>query len=400
MRILTFSSLYPNAAQPRHGLFVENRLLNLLADCPVTAQVAAPVPWFPWRSPRFGARAVFAAVPRREERHGLAVHHPRYPLIPKVGMSAAPYLMARACLPFLRRLRREFDYEVIDAHYFYPDGVAAALLGRWLRLPVVITARGSDINLISGYALPRAWMRWAMRQAKALVAVSEALGQRLRDLGAEPGKVQVLRNGVDLDLFRPDAPNPEPLKRRLGIDGPLLLSVGHLAPVKGHDLTIASLPLLPGFHLALIGEGPERARLEALARERGVAERVHFLGPWPQRELPAAYASADALVLSSTREGMPNVALESLACGTPVLGAPVGGIHEVVASPAAGRVWRERTPEALADAARALFAAKHSRHDTRRYAERFSWRETSAGQWRVFESCLGQAGALAREPFR
>ncbi len=116
----------------------------------------APTPWFPFTSRRFGDYAVFARVPREEIRHGLHVDHPRYPVLPKIGISVAPLALASAVLPRLRRqLRAGRDFDLIDAHYFYPDGVAAVLLGRAIGRPVVVTARGSDLNLIADHTVPR-----------------------------------------------------------------------------------------------------------------------------------------------------------------------------------------------------------------------------------------------------
>ncbi|MGC2522631.1 MAG: glycosyltransferase, partial [Stellaceae bacterium] len=173
MQILTFTTLYPSASRPQHGIFVETRLRKLVESGSVAARVVAPCPWFPIASARFGEYGVMAQVPRRETRHGIEVEHPRYPLLPKIGMSTAPIAVFAALLPVLRRqIAMGRDFALIDAHYFYPDGVAAVLLGRALGRPVVVTARGSDLNLIAGFRVPRRWIRWAAAKAEGLVAVS------------------------------------------------------------------------------------------------------------------------------------------------------------------------------------------------------------------------------------
>src|SRR5688572_15378770 len=125
MKLLTFSTLYPNAARPIHGIFVETRLRELLASGQVESKVVAPVPWFPIRHAAFGDYARHASVPAEERRHGVEVLHPRYPLIPKLGMTAAPLLLAQAMKPTIRKLLQRYDFDAIDAHYLYPDGVAA-----------------------------------------------------------------------------------------------------------------------------------------------------------------------------------------------------------------------------------------------------------------------------------
>ena len=214
----------------------------------------------------------------------------------------------------------------------------------------MITARGTDLNLIPRYNLPRRMIQWAAGHAAGMITVCKALKDTLVDLGVAPQRIEVLRNGVDLELFRPGA-RPE-RRAELGLRGRTLLSVGFLVPRKAHDLAIAALPMLPDTDLLIAGEGPEEASLKALAARLGVAERVRFLGALPQARLRDYYGAADALVLASSREGWANVLLESMACGTPVVASNVWGTPEVVAAPEAGVLMAERTPQALAQAVR------------------------------------------------
>lgn len=393
LRLLTFTTLFPNGEQPNHGIFVENRLRHLLASGAAQSVVVAPVPYFPSRAARFGGWSRYARVAAYEERHGLAVHHPRFPLIPRVGMAASPALLAAAMLGFLRRIEaRGSAFDIIDAHYLYPDGVAALWLGRRLGRPVVITARGSDVNLIPRYRLPRRMIRWAIREAAALIAVSGALKEALVALGAEAERVTVLRNGVDLSLFRPG--DREAARRALGLSRPTLLSVGNLVELKGHHRVIEALRRLPGFDLVIAGEGPERDRLEQLRRRLGLAERVRLLGAVPHSALPAIYTAADALVLASSREGWPNVLLEAMACGAPAAASAVGGIPEVVQAPEAGELIRNNTPQGIAEAVASLFARLPARRAVRAYAEGFGWEETTNGQIAVFRRVLAQRAAV------
>jgi len=392
IRLLLFSTLFPNAVQPSHGVFVENRLRHLLGDGGVTARVIAPVPWFPSAGRRFGRYAAYAKVAAEETRFGIAVRHPRYVVIPRVGMTLAPFLLYAAARPAVARLLAEgHRFDLIDAHYFYPDGIAAIMLGGRFGLPVTITARGTDLNLIPRYALPRRMIQWAAGRANGLITVCQALKDTLVDLGVAAERVTVLRNGVDLALFRPGDRAAQ--RQRYGLDGPTLISVGHLIRRKGHHLPIQALAMLPGVRLLIVGDGPERAALEATAAGAGVADRVRFLGRRPHDELPDLYGAADALVLASSREGWANVLLEAMACGTPVVASNVWGTPEVVATPEAGRLMAARTSEALADAARALLADPPSRAATRAYAEGFSWDATSRGQKALFERILAERPA-------
>lgn len=386
-KLLTFTTLYPNAAQPQHGTFVEMRLRKLLEGSAMKSVVVAPVPWFPFRHSRFGQYGKYAQAPREEQRYGITVLHPRYAVIPKFGMTLAPALLACGVAPTVRRLLTEgYDFELIDAHYFYPDGVAAILLGRLFNKPVVITARGSDLNLIASYRVPRKLIRWAAERAQHLVTVSEALKNKLLQLGIAAGKITVLRNGVDCSMFFPVDREQE--RAQLRLTGTVLLSVGNLIPEKGHDLAIRSLALLPGVKLLIAGGGPEAGALHRLAARLGLTDRVSFLGTLSQNDLRRFYGVADALVLASTREGWPNVLLESMACGTPVIASRVGAAPDLVTTPEAGRLLRERTPAALADTVRDLLARHPNRDETRRYAEQFSWDDTTRGQIALFRRVL------------
>jgi len=382
---VTFTTLYPNVVQPNHGIFVENRLRHLVASGRVVSRVVAPVPWFPFSGKLFGRYARYAAIPSFESRARLHIEHPKYVALPKLGMSLTPRTLFLAALPVLKRLMRTRDFDLIDAHYFYPDGVAAVWLGRALKKPVIVTARGSDVSLLPNFALPRRMILGAARGADGIIAVSQALKDRLVALGVPQERVTVLRNGVDLDLFRPDARRAAPPQVQ---PGPILLSVGELIARKGHDLVIAALPLLPRCTLLIAGEGPERSRLTALAARLNVSDRVRFLGSVPHDKLPKLYAASNALILASSREGWPNVLLEAMACGTPVVASNVWGNPEVVSAGEAGVLIDQRTPHGVANAIQRLLDQPPDRTATRRFAERFSWDATTAGQIQQFERIL------------
>jgi teichuronic acid biosynthesis glycosyltransferase TuaC len=382
LSLLTFSTLYPNSEQPNHGVFVENRIRHLVASGEAVTEVVAPVPFFPSSSGLFGSWGRYARIPVREERHGLEVQHPRFLVIPKLGMAVAPLLLYRSSLPLLRRILAFRRIDVIDAHYMYPDGVAAVWLGQKLGIPVVVTCRGTDVNLIPRYGIPRRLIQGAIAGAAALITVSAALREAVLELGAPPDKVMVLRNGVDTRLFAPPSER-DAVRVDLGLINPTLVSVGHLIERKGHRLVIEALQELPDWQALIIGDGPERARLAALIQSLGLSGRVRLLGARPHAELPALYGAADALVLASSREGWANVLLEAMACGTPVVATNSWGNPEVVRTPEAG-VIVERNPAAIAEGIQRLWANRPNRAATRAYAEQFSWDETTAGQLTLF----------------
>ena len=385
LRTLLFSTLYPSSARPIHGIFVETRLRELLRSGEVDTRVVAPVPWFPFKGERFGEYGRLAATPRFERRNGVDVHHPRYFLPPKVGMNIAPYTLALGALPTVRKLIREgFDFDLIDAHYYYPDGVAAGLIARKLGKPFVVTARGTDVNLIPQFAFPRKKILQTAAAAHASIGVSKALADRLAELGAVREKLKVFRNGIDLERFSPEEKSTA--RKRLGLpDGRILLSVGNLLELKGHHIAIEALPLLPSeTTLVIIGSGPERQKLQGLASRCGMNDRVVFAGQIDNSELKWWYSAADALVLCSRREGWPNVLLEAMACGTPVVATTVGGVPEIVTEHVAGRLMNQRSPQCLCAMLMELFAGCPERSAVRKHAEAFGWEATTELQLKLF----------------
>lgn len=398
-RVLTFTSLYPSAARPRHGIFVETRLRHLVQAFDVDVRVVAPVPWFPFRAPLFGAYAAFAATPRHERRPGgLQAAYPRYAMLPKFGVPWQPDSMARAGWAEVEALRRAgWQPDIIDAHYFYPDGVAAAMLAERLGVPFVVTARGSDVNLLAREPGPGRRIRWAADRAAAVIAVSTPLKQALLELGVPEAKIVVLRNGVDAQLFRPE--DREAAGRRLGVPPARVVAwVGNLVAEKGPDLAIEALALAPGLELVLVGDGPLRPALLAQARRLGVAARVRFLGNMPQADLRWVYAGADALLLTSTREGWPNVLLEAMACGTPVVASDVGAVREIITDAQVGRVLPRREPAAIAAALAELLASPPPREAVRAHALRFGWAAVSEGQAAVLAQVLRMPAWRPRVP--
>jgi teichuronic acid biosynthesis glycosyltransferase TuaC len=390
VRVLVFSNLYPNARRPNYAVFVEQRVRRVAASG-VPIRVVAPIPWFP------GGYRSFVDVPRSEERFGLRIDHPRYLMAPGIGMSIQPLLMALATAPLLQRLRAEFPFDVIDAHYGYPDGVAAYMLARWFDVPVIVTARGTDLHLLPRYAAPRLWLSRTLPRCDAVIGVSEALRRAAIELGVDPDRALTVRNGVDLEIFRPLA--REGSRKQLGVEGPLMLSIGHLIERKGNHIILEALKDMPEWRLVVIGEGEERNRLERLIAEWRLADRVRLIGEVPHSELPAWYSAADVLVLPSSREGVPNVVLEAMACGTPVVATNVGGTAEVVNCPEAGVVMRDRSADSVRKAIAALLVSRPAREATRWHAEQFSWEATTSALLRLFgEIDAARQAAAVRMP--
>jgi len=379
IRLLTFTNLYPSEANPRHGIFVEARLRKLVQTGRVQACVVVPV-----ARPPSG----LALASRHAERHGIPIRYCSFPALRGVTTIFHPRLMARCARESVRELlAAQGEFDIIDAHFLYPDAVAAMYLGQWLQRPFVMTARGSDVNVALGERVAGAAIRRAARRSGAIIAVSSALRASMIQQGLPAERITVIRNGVDLDVFRPA--DRAALRAQLGMRSPTLLAVGNLVPEKGFDLLLAALPHLPEAQAILVGSGPQQTLLQELSRELGVAARVSWLPPMPQAALQRYYVGADLTVLTSIREGMPNVLLESLACGTPVVATAVGGAPEIVTDPVAGRLVYARSAESFAAECRAVLAGGSNAGAVRGFAERFGWEQPVADNVALLERVAG-----------
>ncbi|HEY1327955.1 MAG TPA: glycosyltransferase [Casimicrobiaceae bacterium] len=378
VRLLTLTTLFPNACAPRHGVFVATRLRKLCDTGRVTARVVAPVPWFP------GAYRAQRPVPPSETVEGLQTAHPRYWNVPGVGMRLQPAALARAWLSHFKRSGEDATrFDAVDAHYFYPDGVAAARIARALGLPLVISARGSDINVIGDIDFARRQMVDAAHAADALIAVSAALAERMVALGMPRERVHVLRNGVDTALFRPE--DRASARARLGLrEAQWVLAVGNLVPEKRFHVLIDAIAGLPDARLLIVGEGRLRGELASHAA-RAAPGRVELRPNMPQAELRFAYAACDVLGLPSAREGWPNVVLEAIACGTPVAAAPVGGVPEMLRPGAPAIIVDETDARAWQAALRTLIDRDVPRAQVRHYALGFGWEDIVERQCTLYE---------------
>ncbi|HVH71395.1 MAG TPA: glycosyltransferase family 4 protein, partial [Candidatus Dormibacteraeota bacterium] len=335
MRVLTFTSLFPNAAEPNLGVFIYQRMAAFAAREGNSVEVIAPIPWAPawFRGTR---RSIFRHVPEVETIGSLLVHHPRYPLLPKVSMPCHAWLMYRGSIALAERLHAERPFDCVDGHYVYPDGKSALLVGEALGIPTVVSARGSDINLFPTFALIRPQIRQTLLHAAGRIAVCEALKAVMRDVAGTSCDIRAIGNGVDPARFFPS--DRTEARRQLGLpEGKrVIVCVAALEPVKGHEWLFQALErltkTLPDVQLHLLGDGPLRSRLVRLARSLGLGGQIHFGGACPNNQLRHWYSAADASCLTSSREGWPNVVLESLACGTPVVATRVWGTPEILNS--------------------------------------------------------------------
>jgi glycosyltransferase involved in cell wall biosynthesis len=302
--------------------------------------VVAPVPLRPSIIAGIGRYGRTDRIPRVEEQQGLVIRHPRFLTVPKIAKTLDGVFMAQSCWATVRELFRDKPFDVIDAHWAYPDGVAAAILGRRLRVPVAITVRGDDLNVFAEQPFRKPWIRWALKSAAVVLALSRELKSRVESLTGGAVDVRVVPNGVDTERFKPR--DRTEARRHLGIpaDTTLLLSVGRLHRSKGFPLLVKAMAHLRErfgpIALAVVGDSdPEadaRAEIANVARELGLSANLLLPGSLDPDALVHWYSAADLFCLATIREGSPNVLLEALSCGLPCVATAVGGIPEVLSS--------------------------------------------------------------------
>ena len=352
-RIVVLSSLFPNSHQPGAGLFIRERMFRVGRQLPLA--VVSPVPWFPMQGLLRRWRPGFRpGAPARESQQGIDVWFPRFFSVPGLFKGLDGLMMALGAWPRLRRLRREGRLDVIDAHFAYPDGYAAVLLGRWLGVPVTVTLRGTEARHAKDPRLAGK-LKWALQCASRVFSVSESLRQVALALGVAPDHVRVVGNGVDLQKFAPMARSEARLALNLPPGAPVLVTVGALVERKGFHRVIELLPALrrrfPDLIYLVVGggspEGDWSARLKEQVGELGMGDAVRFLGPVAPDELRVPLSAANVFVLATSNEGWANVLLEAMGCGIPVVATDVGGNAEVISSPEFGTIVPFGDPQAL-----------------------------------------------------
>lgn len=377
--VVVLSSLFPSRMQPTAGLFVRERMFRVGQRLPLA--VVAPVPWFPLQGLLRRFKPGFRpGAPRHEAQGGFEVWFPRFLSVPGLLKQFDGLAMALGAWPRLRRLKRAGRLDLIDAHFAYPDGYAATLLGRWLDVPVTITLRGTEVRHARDRRLAPL-LRQALMGATRVFAVSESLRKIALALGIAPDRVRVVGNGVDLQKF---APMPKAEARgQLGLplDAPVLITVGALVERKGFHRVIELLPALrdrhPGLlYLVIGGASPEGDMSDALHEQvnrLGLGDAVRFLGPLPPEQLRRPLSAADVFVLATRNEGWANVLLEAMACGLSVVATDVGGNAEVVNDAALGEVVPFGDPPALRRAISDALTRPRDPAAIRRYAQANSW---------------------------
>lgn len=384
MRVLSFAYCFPSGENPTWGVFVLQRLEALAKQ--VDLEVASPVPVFPLVT-RLRQR-----LPEPVEVvRGLTVHHPRFFYVPGVLKHLDGYFYGRGCEGWMTEYVRRRRPDLLDAHFVWPDGVGVARLARRFEIPYVITLRG---KILEHMQFPKDRRQCAERcGAAAVISVSGPMADVAADMGVPRDCLHVIPNGVDLERFAPR--DRLEARRALGLplDGRLLVTVAHLKVTKGHGEVVEALARLPAdVRLVIVGgdldRGQYRAALAGTIRRLGLGDRIDLVGRQPYDRVPLYLSAADVVVLASYREGCPNVVLEGLASGRPVVATRVGAVPDLVFAGENGVMVPVRDAGALADGLAEVLARSWSAEAVRASRSVRSWEDVAAQVKQVFDQVV------------
>lgn len=319
MRLLLITSVFPSPRRPTKGTF-NRELVAGLREAGDDVHVVVPVPW----TDLLRAKATGAPEP--------SAIYPLWWFPPRIAHATHHRWMSRSLVAPVLRVARRWQPDLVLGYWTHPDGTVALEIARRLGVPGVVLAGGSDIQVLTRDPARRRIIVETLRAADRVLTVGTALRETAIALGVPPGRVGVFDRGVDRQRFSPGA--PAAARHRLGLpsDRPIVLWIGRMVPVKGLDVlleswsTVARAPSRP--LLLLIGDGDDQRALEQ--RAAGLGDSVQFVGSVAHDALPDWYRAADCVVLPSRSEGVPNVLLEGLACGTPFVASAVGGVGTLV----------------------------------------------------------------------
>lgn len=395
MRILLISNIFPNSAEKERGIFTYRIAMALKSRCRM--EIIAPLPWVPFFTKHIGGKKfVHSNVPSQENWGGLTVHHPRYMVFPRAMGFMQPVFMFTPLFSLIKRLDRKEPIDLINAHWLFPDGVAAAWIAWKLGKPLILTGLGCDINHYPSLPFRKQQIKNALNLADLITVKGSKLKQKVLQMGIQEHKVTVIPNGLDLNRFR--IMDKKEARRRLDLqeDGQILLFVGSLDQVKGGQYLIEALKgmaenleNLP--HLLMVGDGPLQEELLFQGKRLGIENRISFVGKRPHDEIPLWMNAADVFCLPSIREGRPNVLLEALACGTPAVASDVGSAPEIIHEKN-GRIAGVADPKNLCRQLLVCLNQRWDREAIRKTVGNFAWEDCAKLYVRAYQQAMNEIG--------
>ena len=327
MKILVLSRILPNSSDMNRGIYVFRQSKALSSICSI--DVVAPIAFWDRIKSSIGR---CKKVNKIEYIDGLEIQHPIYFHIPGIFRNMNGFFMFLSLYFYHKNRHQNHKWDVILSHFAYPDGFFAVLLGKALGIPVFISCLGSDINSLANKISTKKMIKWALGESEKVFVVSNSLKNKIIEIGIRKEKVVVVNNGIEINKYF--VRDKEDFKKYYKIPkgDKIILYVGRLSKEKGVDVLIKAFSFIKDLNIKLyiVGGGPQEKILLRQAERLGLMDRIKFLGHMHHSEIPNLMNVADLFVLPSRSEGYPNVLLEALACGIPVLATDVGGITEII----------------------------------------------------------------------
>ena len=386
MKVLSFSYCFPNCKKPDWGVFTAQRLAVLNQREEIELEVCAPSPYFPIIS--YFQNNI---LPSAENNRGLKVYHPRYFYFPRYFKKFDAKLYAQGLLTWVHNYCKKHNPDLFDAHFAWPDGTGVYYICQKLKIPYIITLRGW---IWVGMYHPELWKQaiQALRGAQQIITLSESMKAVCRDAGCAEERLHTIHNGVNREIFYPVSRMQSRKKLDFPLDRPVVVSVAYFQRRKGIlELIRALSRLSKDVYLVLVGAVTEEDYYYEVLQEietLGLKKQVSLVGQQPHEKIPYYFNAANVTVLASYWEGCPNAVVESLGCGTPVIGTPVGSVPEQIIPEENGYIVPMKDPHALASA---LEKALNKEWDREKLAASVkSWDEVALDVYKVFEKAMSE----------
>ena len=385
MKVLFLSNLYPNLLEPTRAVYNKQKIDYLKKYCEIT--VVAPVFWFPFKSLFLGTTG---NIPFKETIDGLVVYHPKIFYIPKLFRIAYGFFYYLSIRSLMKDLFDKIDFDVIYSSWLYPDSFAAMKLAEVYHKPLQVEALGSDINIHCKSILRRRLIIGILKKACNIVVISEDLKEKLVRLKIPLEKIRVIYIGVDHTKFYPIEKNEA--RKRLGLPEKekIILFIGNLIKIKGIGYLLEAFKLLKDSDIKfyIIGKGNLENSLQKMIGRLGLQNKVVMLGSCAHELVPLWMNASELVCVPSIMEGQPNVILEALACGIPVVASRLGGIPELVTDKKQGILTQPADAVSLKSALAEALSSTWDRGYISKSVTSFSWEDNAAKRFEFLKFCV------------
>lgn len=378
MKVLSISYLFPNNRHPYYGIFVQNRLIAAAKYCKI--KVLAPIPWFPFRKYLPGYTDL-SNVPSKIKKENIEIYHPRFLSIPRYFKWLEGFFYLLGTIRTIVFIKNKYDFDIVDLHWVYPDIITAYVVSNIFKKPMIVTIRGREAIRYEEVSLRKRIINWFLRKSDHIVCVSNELAMLTKEIGVDQKKISVISNGVNTKAFRPMNRVDCRKKLELPVEKKIILSVGAIIEGKGFHKIVDSFPDLlirdSNIRLYIIGSKGPAGNYEKELRDQikrmGLEEHIFLMGSRPNDELVYWYNAADVFCFATSTEGSPNVVLEALACGCPVIASAVGGVPEIICEEFLGKTFDAENKKALEKSLSVFFEKEWDREVIRKYMEKYTW---------------------------